>query len=105
MTLFMWFCLGYCWLYQPIMRLNSTSFKDQLIFSVLHGAINIEPVNIFMYTWRFLETLESEQKGHLKSATKWFRVISVWLIPIVYLYLGVTLLIYNAKSAVAMYED
>jgi hypothetical protein len=100
----MWFCLGYGWLYYHTEKLNSTSFTDQLLLSMLHGAINIEPVNIFMYTWRFLETLESEQKGSLRQATKWFRIISVWLVPLVYLALGVALLLANANSAVAFYE-
>lgn len=68
---------------------------------MLHGAINIEPVNIFMYTWRFLETLESEQKGGTKLMIRWLRLVSVWLVPVVYLSLGVALLILNAKAAVA----
>ena len=56
----MWLSLAYCWLFYPLEKLNPTSYKDYLILTVLHGAINLEPVNIFMYTLRFLETLESE---------------------------------------------
>jgi hypothetical protein len=103
-TVFMWFCLGYNWLYFPIMELNSTDFKDQIIITVLHGAINIEPVNIFMYIWRFLETLENEQSGKRLTALHWFRVVSIWVVPLVYIGLGLTLMTYNSQSAVAYFE-
>ena len=35
---------------------------------------------------------------------KWFRIVSVWLVHIVYLGLGVALMLANAKSAVAYFE-
>ena len=41
----------------------------------------------------------------MRQITKWFRVISVWLVPIVYLSLGVFLLIYNTKASLAFDEE
>jgi hypothetical protein len=103
-TVLMWFCLGYAWLYLPVLKLNSTNYSDQIIFTALRGSINIEPLNIFMYTWRFIETLESEQIGWWRQASKWFRIVSIWLVPIAYIGLGVCLLLLNAKAAVALNE-
>jgi len=39
-----------------------------------------------------------------KVAMRLFRVLSVWVVPLVYLSLGVSLMLSNAKSAVAYFE-
>lgn len=60
---------------------------------MLATAINIGPLNIFIYTWRFLKTLQDDQHGVLKVALKYFRIISILLVPIGYwaLYISMSL--------------
>ncbi len=51
---------------------------DEFLFSLIY----LEPLNLFLYTWRFLSELEqSVSKPAVKTFLKWFARISILLIP------------------------
>ncbi len=53
-----------------------------MIDSFLFNLIYLEPLNLFLYTWRFLSELEqSVSKLAAKTFLKWFARISIILIP------------------------
>ena len=53
-----------------------------MIDSFLFNLIYLEPLNLFLYTWRFLSELEqSVSKQAAKTLFKWFARISILLIP------------------------
>jgi hypothetical protein len=60
-------------------------------------AIYIDPINSFIYTWRFLQSLEEGYTGISMHATKVFRVTSIWIIPVVTISLYISLVLVEAK--------
>ena len=94
-TIYVWFCLGYSMIY--INTANETSYKDSVVYLMLFFAVNLEPINIFLYTWRFLETLESEMNGKYKNWAAKFRKISVWAVPLVYVTFYISPVLVNSK--------
>jgi len=60
-------------------------FRDQTLTIMLSSAIDLAPINIFLYTWSFINTLERDTENNtMKSIYKWFARISVVLIPVVF---------------------
>jgi len=48
----------------------------------LYDAGLVEPLNIFLYTWRFLSTLEKEAESkYLKSFYRWFARVTIFIFP------------------------
>ena len=60
-------------------------------------AIYIDPINSFIYTWRFLLSLEESYTGFYKYVSKAFRVTSIWLVPFVSIGLYLALALVEAK--------
>ena len=57
-----------------------------------------EPLNLFLYSWRFLRELELETTSPaLKKFYKWFSIFSIWIIPACFLLLVPWLNIVNSK--------
>jgi hypothetical protein len=53
-----------------------------MINTFLLSLIYLEPLNLFLYTWRYLSELEqSVTKPAAKTFLKWFARISILLIP------------------------
>jgi hypothetical protein len=51
----------------------------------LYTAISLEPLNLFLYTWRFLETLEREENiDWIKKFYRIFAAASICLLPIAF---------------------
>ena len=58
----------------------------------------LEPLNLFLYTWRFLRELEKEEKNkYVKNCYIWFSRISIVLLPTAFLCIVPAFLIEWAK--------
>ncbi len=61
---------------------DKLSLRNIMIGTFLFNLIYLEPLNLFLYTWRFLSELEqSVSKPAAKTLIKWFARISILLIP------------------------
>ena len=90
-SLYVWSCTGLFWLYYQPATQNQLNFSQWNFCCLFSNAINIEPINTFLYTWRFLEALESAQKNGVKKFIFYFKRISVIVVPSVYLILYMAL--------------
>jgi hypothetical protein len=87
----MWTCVGYNSLIYfdfygiGYYLVKGSIIRQDAIYSLVDFATYLEPLNIFMYTWRFLATLEREEK-HLptKKAFHWYAALTGWTIPLLY---------------------
>ena len=83
---------------------------DQLIKGYLYGfryltidtflvyAVYLEPVSLFLYTWRFLHVLEkSGDSEKIKRGYRWFAIITIYLIPLCFYGVFLSLVIETAK--------
>jgi hypothetical protein len=51
----------------------------------LNTTIYLEPLNLFLYTWRFLEIIEKEEKVRiLKPFYRWFSAVIIFVLPIAF---------------------
>ena len=64
---------------------------------MLNGSIFLEPINTFLYTWNFLETLQRDSEGSWQSAIKNFRTVSLYFVPLIYVSLYSALVIVWSK--------
>jgi hypothetical protein len=61
---------------------GTLSLRYFVINAFLLNLISLEPLNLFMYTWRFLSELEQlVEKQVVKTCLKWFKRISIIVIP------------------------
>jgi hypothetical protein len=61
------------------------SFRTLAIKNLLVNALVLEPLNIFLYTWRFLATLERKESNKtVKTVYRWFSRMSIILVPLAY---------------------
>jgi hypothetical protein len=58
----------------------------------------LEPLNNFLYTWTFLETLEHNYQGGKKKFCRVFKIVSIILVPFVYFVVFFSLLLVVAKA-------
>jgi hypothetical protein len=69
-----------------------------MINSFLLDLIYLEPLNLFLYTWRFLAELEqSVSKPAAKTFLEWFARISILLIPPAFISIVTAYIVVNAK--------
>ena len=64
---------------------------------MLNGSIFLEPINTFLYTWNFLETLQRDSEGRWQSAINIFRTVSLYFVPLIYVSLYSALVIVWSK--------
>ena len=70
-----------------------------MIIISLYSLIYLEPLNIFLYTWRFLRELEQEEKNIIiKKCYRWFASISIVLIPAAFLCIVPAYIVEEARS-------
>ena len=55
-----------------------------VLLNVFSNSILLEPISTFLYTWRFLDSLEYEHQGARKALFKRIRIFLVFLVPLVY---------------------
>lgn len=78
---------------------NPHSFGHFVKSTFLGSAIYLEPLNIFLYTWRFLATLESEEIHHiLKTAYRFVSLFFIIVLPALFIGIYVTFVILFAKA-------
>jgi hypothetical protein len=87
-TVFMWTCTGcsqvnfYKYFVSGQLQIHGSTFRDYAIGGVLESAFYLDPVNVFLYTWQFLPTLEIENSNTTMSKMYgWYRKISIWVVP------------------------
>ncbi len=87
-TIFMWTCLGcdqmgvFRLVLSDQQQIIGTTYREFAINSLLAFAIYLDPVNVFLYTWQFLTTLEVEESNPILSRMyRWYRKISIWILP------------------------
>ena len=69
-----------------LLRASYDSLNSRLIRTYLNTFIYLEPLNLFLYTWRFLDQLEQEEPNKvLKLVYKWFARVSIVFLPICFL--------------------
>ena len=65
---------------------------------MLLDAILLEPVNIFLYTWQFLITLETQESNSiLNGVYRWYRRISILFVPLAFFGVYIALILANGK--------
>ena len=91
-TVFIWICMTAYSIGVFNFRINQNALlkegdnlavRDKTIVYFLSEAVVLEPFNIFLYTWRFLEFLEKE--GEILCLQKFYRLfayLTIILIPL-----------------------
>jgi len=75
------------------------SFRNESIECLLAMAIRLEPLNIFLYIWRFLATLEREEENlTMKKVFRWFARLSIVVVPLANYGLFAALVVEQAKE-------
>ena len=81
-----------------LIRGNIGGMRDLIITEFLLNMTYFEPLNLFLYSWRFLRELEHESTSPaLKKFYKWFSFFSIWIIPACFLLLVPWFNIVNSK--------
>lgn len=64
---------------------NIGSFRNIFITSFIQNLIFLEPLNLFLYTWRFLRELEQSATSKIvKKLYKWLEFTTIALIPLAF---------------------
>ena len=73
---------------------------------MLNNAIFLEPINIFLYTWRFLNTLETEEKNpQVKIIYRWVSKVTLVLLPLAFIATFTALVLIDPFTFSAEYPD
>ncbi len=103
---FIWACLAALHVGHFNVNINGTqiqndgynSLRNFMIDSFLFNLIYLEPLNLFLYTWRFLSELEqSVSKPVAKTFLKWFARISIILIPAAFISIVTAFIVEDAR--------
>ena len=87
-------------------RINRTQFikgdystlRNYTINSILDYSIYFEPLNLFLYTWRFLNQLQHEEANlRLKRFYRIFELVSIVLLPLSFVCIVPAFMIAAAK--------
>ena len=78
---YIWLSTALTWLLVP--QNASITYKEFSQIQVLSFAIYLEPLNTFLYTWRFMNSIENEKHGQSKNFFKAFRLTMVAVVPTV----------------------
>ena len=86
--------------------------KNEAIKSILNGSIFLEPMNTFLYTWSFLDTINQGYSDKIRKSIVVFRNASLYTVPVIYLGLYIALveiwshfLLYKDEQRVQQYEN
>jgi hypothetical protein len=99
-SVFMWTCMAYyeigCYSNEDgdAYVIKGSHFRQGAIGELIGFTIILEPINIFLYTWRFLATLEwNALNPCVKRLYRWFAVITGFAVPLTYYGLFASLVI------------
>lgn len=77
--------------------------KNEAIKSILNGSIFLEPMNTFLYTWSFLDTINQGYSDKIRKSIKVFRNTSLYTVPVIYL--GLYIALVAIWSHFLLYKD
>lgn len=111
-SLFIWSCLA-CeqigWFNEQIsghISIRGTDARRGAIECMLDYALLLEPVNMFLYTWRFLSTLERDEKHKtVKLIYRWFARITIFTVPIAFFSIYASYCIFYGKVIESYEQD
>ena len=102
-SLLIWICLfcseiGYYYSSTSrVLQVKGDLFRNISIRYFIGYADFLEPITIFLYTWQLLEALEERQTNPLfKKINKWYRKISIFLVPSLFLSVFIAIVIVNS---------
>ena len=76
-----------------------------MIIFFLDNLTYLEPLNLFLYTWRFLSELESEANNpKLKKFYKYFAQVSIVIIPVAFITIVPAFIVIEAKYVTNYYK-
>ena len=61
---------------------------------MLFYALYLESLNIFLYTWRFLDQFRDSKRDW---AFKWFRWLIVWIVPLIYFFCQLSIVLFTGR--------
>ena len=65
------------------MKGDIIGFRNYAIKSFLSNFVQLEPLNLFLYTWRFLSQLEREESNIFVQKTyHWLALVLIVLLPV-----------------------
>lgn len=96
-SVFVWSCQLSFYFYEKHTNPNTTDLWRLTTELLLALAIYIDPINSFIYTWRFLLSLEESYTGFTKSVSYAFRVTTIWVVPLISIGLYLSLSLVEAK--------
>ena len=66
----------------------------------------LEPITVFLYTWQFLQTLEAEEiSTRMKKVYRWYKLITIWLVPAVFLGLYIAVVLTFTETYVCFFDS
>lgn len=77
--------------------------KNEAIKSILNGSIFLEPMNTFLYTWSFLDTINQGYSDKIRKSIVLFRNASLYTVPVIYL--GLYIALVEIWSHFLLYKD
>ena len=80
--LFVWICTGAFFLYGNANQCRIYGSGRATVSVMLTDTINLVPLNVFMYSWRYLHSLEKDSQGNLRNFFRLFGRISLWAVPV-----------------------
>jgi hypothetical protein len=84
---------------------NTNGFRDDAIREFLLDAIDLEPLSIFLYSWRFLATLENEEENKIvKMIYRWFARATILILPLSFYGVFAAFVIEEEKFNHSVYE-
>ena len=87
-TSYMWICrtvLG-CIDFSFIVSRHKLIQRAIVLQAIANSALLLEPLNAYFYTWNLLQTLEVEERNTcLRKILKFYRRVSIFIVPLLYL--------------------
>ena len=74
------------------------SLRGYMTTGFLRDLIYLEPLNMFLYAWRFLRELEdAEENKALKICYRGFSLVSIFLLPLAFYCIVPTYIVENSR--------
>ena len=81
------------------MKGDSLSLRKITITYLLQYLIYLQPLNFFLYTWRFLRELEEEAKNSVtKKIIRWYARITIVLAPFFTLFIVTVYIVATSRA-------
>ena len=85
---------------------SQSSFRNLIITDFHSNLIYLEPLNLFLYTWRFLNQLEQEESNiKVKRFYRFLALFSIVLMPLSFYTVSTALIIQGARFSYNEYQS